>query len=82
MQTRRRELRFEYRPPKVRQHLTDEQKQVRTECCEFMLEKRESFSSIVFSDESRFCRGLFTHSRTEARWVGDKKHRVLVITGG
>ena len=57
MQRRRRELRFEYRPPKVRQHLTDEQKQVRIEFCKFMLERRESFSSIVFSDESRFCRG-------------------------
>ena len=57
VQRRRRELRYEYRPPKVKQNLTEAQRHVRIEFCRYMLEKRDTFGDIVFSDESRFCRG-------------------------
>ena len=54
---RRKELRYEYRPPKVQQMLTPEQKRVRVEFCRYILEKVEQFQVILFTDESRFCKG-------------------------
>lgn len=54
---RRRELRYEYRPPKVIQNLSPEQRAIRVEFCRFVLERREEYRVIVFSDESRFARG-------------------------
>ena len=57
VQRRRRELRYEYRPPKVRQLLTEEQRKIRVEFCRYILENREQFPCILFSDESRFANG-------------------------
>ena len=48
------ELKYEYRPPKVRQKLTQEQKDVRLQFCDWILRHAEEAPNIVFSDESRF----------------------------
>ena len=48
------ELKYEYRPPKVRQELTQEQKAVRLQFCDWILRHPEEAPNIVFSDESRF----------------------------
>ena len=48
-------LNLQYKPPKIRQLLTDIQKQTRLKYANSMLESGLDFSKIVFSDESRFC---------------------------
>lgn len=50
----RRQLRFFWRPPKVIQALTDEQKDERIEFCSWVLANQEQIPNLIFSDESRF----------------------------
>ena len=51
----RKKLKFEYKSPKVRQFLNDEQIKNRMRFACSMLECGMDLSKIVFSDESRFC---------------------------
>ena len=53
----RNRLKYFYRPPRVKQELTKEQKQLRFEFCKWVLSNEEKIPNIVFSDESRFERG-------------------------
>lgn len=49
---------FRFRPRMVVQDLTESQKSQRLEFCQWMLNRDDiDFSKIVFSDESRFCKG-------------------------
>ena len=50
----RNELGFHYRPPRVKQELTEIQKKERVEFCHWALSNRDKIPCIVFSDESRF----------------------------
>ena len=50
----RRELRYFYRPPKVIQSLTQEQRGARIEFCRWVLENQDKIPNLIFSDESRF----------------------------
>ena len=56
-------LRFQYKPPKARQMLTQIQKQMRVEFSYSALTSLDRFDNIMFSDESRFCFG------SDCRWV-------------
>ena len=53
----RRELRYFYRPPKVIQKLTQEQRDARIEFCRWVLENQDKIPNLIFSDESRFAIG-------------------------
>ena len=53
----RRRLGFVYRPPKVVQALTEDQKKVRVDFCNSILNHQDEVPNIVFSDESRFQKG-------------------------
>ena len=53
----RNKLGFIYRPPLVKQFITETQKQTRLEFCRWVIENRTKLENIVFSDESRFERG-------------------------
>ena len=53
----RQKLGFVYRPPKVVQALTEEQKKVRFDFCNWILQHRDEVPNIIFSDESRFQKG-------------------------
>ena len=50
----RTKLKFVYRPPKVIQMLTQEQKELRVMFCHWILAHRDEFEHILFTDESRF----------------------------
>ena len=50
----RNELGFHYRPPRVKQELTEIQKKERVEFCHWALSNRDKIPCLVFSDESRF----------------------------
>ena len=50
----RQRLKFVYRPPKVVQDLTPEQKELRISFCQWVLENESDLKNIVFTDESRF----------------------------
>ena len=52
---RKKDLGFNYRPPKRRQSLTDEQKAKRVKFAHSVLNSDIDFETLVFSDESRFC---------------------------
>ena len=52
----RRDLGFQFRPPKVKQDLTDQQKAARVEFCKWVMQRRDTLGPIVFSDESRFAK--------------------------
>lgn len=53
----RQRLKFVYRPPKVIQDLTPEQKELRISFCQWVLENWSNLGPILFTDESRFQRG-------------------------
>ena len=53
----RNELGFRYRPPKIRQVLTEDQVSLRLEFCRWVLEHQDAMKNLIFSDESRFTRG-------------------------
>ena len=50
----RKALGYEYRPPKAKQQLTELQKELRVNFCEWVLCHQEEVGNAVFSDESRF----------------------------
>ena len=54
---KRNELGFKYRPPMTIQALSEEQKQMRVQFCQWVLNNQDKIPNIVFSDESRFQRG-------------------------
>ena len=56
-------LRFQYKPPKRRQLLTEIQKRNRISFSYKALTTLTNFENIIFSDESRFCLG------SDCRWV-------------
>jgi transposase len=49
----RKNLKFHYKPPKVRQHLNEKQKQKRENFAFTVLTSNEQITDIIFSDESR-----------------------------
>ena len=53
----RTKLKFAYRPPKVVQDLTSDQKDLRVSFCQWVLANTESLQHVIFTDESRFQRG-------------------------
>ena len=53
----RNEMKYLYRPAKVRQELTPVQKSIRLQFCDWVLRHAHELSNLVFSDESRFERG-------------------------
>ena len=50
----RRDLQYFYRPPKVIQNLTEEQRDARIEFCRWVLQNQAKIPNLIFSDESRF----------------------------
>lgn len=54
---KRKDLGFIYRPPMTIQALSEEQKQLRVQFCQWILENQEKIPNIVFSDECRFQKG-------------------------
>ena len=53
----RNEMKYFYRPAKVRQELTPVQKNIRLQFCDWVLRHAHLLPNLVFSDESRFERG-------------------------
>ena len=51
----RKQLFFNYKPPKHKQNLSENQKMTRCEFAYSLLDSNFDFSRIIFSDESRFC---------------------------
>ena len=47
-------LKFEFRPPKICQELTEDQIALRLEFCRWVLGNQEQLNNLIFSDESRF----------------------------
>ena len=54
---RKKELGFDYRPPKIRQSLTEDHKKDRVKFAHSIFQNNIDFDLLVFSDESRFCLG-------------------------
>ena len=83
------QLGFHYRPPKVKQALTEPQKELRLAFCSWVLANKESLPQIVFTDESRFCKGpdnRWRHIRrgqcTESCFVSKEKFTKSVMVWG
>ena len=57
VERKRIELKFFYRPPLTKQTITEDQKLLRVQFCKWVLEQKNDFQHIVFSDESRFEHG-------------------------
>ncbi len=62
---RRHQLGFSYKPPKVKQRLTEIQKENRKKFAYSMLNSNIDFDRLIFSDESRFC----LDSDNQLRWL-------------
>ena len=68
----RNRLKYVHRPPRFKQELTKDQKQLRFEFCKWVLDNEDKIPNIVFSDESRFERGPDNSWRRIKRGVMDE----------
>ena len=55
--TKKKRIEVHYRPPMTIQALSEEQKQLRVQFCQWILENQKKIQKIVFSDEYRFQKG-------------------------